>query len=155
MKPQLDHTRHGEAKRSKRSRLYTEWQNMRSRCRLPKSNQGHESYKHVTCHAAWARFEDFRDWALAKGYHDSLTLDRITNSLGYFPDNCQWRSMKAQVENRDWTRIKKRCLCVDTGEQFASIADALRKYEVSTRNSNLTRAIKQGYKWKGKRWTYI
>jgi hypothetical protein len=39
----------------------------------------------------WATFEDFRAWALGAGYCRRLnSLDRIRDSEGYGPGNCQW-----------------------------------------------------------------
>ena len=41
----------------------------------------------------------FKNWALENGYADNLTLDRIDNNKGYFPENCRWVSMKVQTNN--------------------------------------------------------
>ncbi len=41
----------------------------------------------------------FYRWALANGYKEGLTLDRINNNRGYSPDNCRWVSVKTQNNN--------------------------------------------------------
>ena len=33
-------------------------------------------------------------------YSDTLTLDRINNDKGYYPDNCRWITMQEQSNNR-------------------------------------------------------
>ena len=45
-------------------------------------------------------FIAFQKWALANGYKENLTLDRIDNSKGYSPENCRWVSYKIQNNNR-------------------------------------------------------
>ena len=44
-------------------------------------------------------FESFRDWALANGYQDNLTLDRIEVNGNYEPSNCRWATVKQQANN--------------------------------------------------------
>lgn len=41
----------------------------------------------------------FRDWGLANGYADNLTLDREENDDGYSPANCRWIDTKMQASN--------------------------------------------------------
>jgi hypothetical protein len=64
---------------------------MLARCRNPNTkafkNYGGRGIK--VC-KAWHKYEAFRDWALASGYQDNLTIDRIDNDKGYTPSNCQW-----------------------------------------------------------------
>lgn len=42
----------------------------------------------------------FRDWALANGYTDELSIDRIDVNKGYSPSNCRWVSPKIQANNK-------------------------------------------------------
>lgn len=44
-------------------------------------------------------FVAFKEWALANGYSDNLTLDRIDVNKGYSPDNCRWTTVKEQQNN--------------------------------------------------------
>ena len=45
-------------------------------------------------------FKAFYKWALENGYADNLTIDRIDNNKGYFPDNCRWADAETQCRNR-------------------------------------------------------
>lgn len=45
-------------------------------------------------------FWKFRDWALANGYREDLSIDRIDNDKGYSPDNCRWATTSEQNNNK-------------------------------------------------------
>lgn len=91
---------HGAAK----SRLYTIWLNMRRRCEDPRdvafSRYGLRGIR--VCHEWLRDFIAFRDWAMAAGYNDGLTIDRIDNARGYEPGNCRWATYSQQ--NRNYSR---------------------------------------------------
>lgn len=77
-------------------RLYCCWRDMRQRCNNPKV----KSYKYygdrgiAVCEEWDKSFSVFADWALANGYANDLTLDRIDARNGYFPDNCRWIDLR-------------------------------------------------------------
>lgn len=105
------------------SRIYETWVNMRGRCNNPNCKQ-YKDYggRGIKVCKEWDDFIIFRDWALANGYQDNLTIDRIDNERGYSPDNCRWVDRQTQQNNRrtnvileydgekhtlaEWSRIK-------------------------------------------------
>jgi hypothetical protein len=50
-------------------------------------------------------FKAFYDWAMANGYKEGLTLDRIDNNGNYEPSNCRWVTVKEQSNNRRSNRL--------------------------------------------------
>ena len=42
----------------------------------------------------------FYKWAMANGYNENSSIDRIDNDKGYSPDNCRFIPMLAQQANR-------------------------------------------------------
>lgn len=82
-------------------RLYNMWKNIKARC----LNTNHHQYKDymgkgISLYKNWEEFEPFKDWALSNGYSDILTIDRINNDLGYYPDNCRFTDRLVQARNK-------------------------------------------------------
>jgi len=90
--------KHGES----RTRLNAIWREMRYRCNTPTAD-AYPDYggRGVSVCTEWNNsFEVFREWALANGYQDHLTIDRENNNGNYEPGNCRWVDMKVQSNNK-------------------------------------------------------
>lgn len=97
VRPNLHRTHGGSG-----SRLYKIYHGMKKRCYNPKA-RFYERYggRGITVCDEWlSGFEVFREWALANGYRDDLSIDRVENDGPYAPWNCRWEKSKAQRRNR-------------------------------------------------------
>lgn len=74
------------------SRLYAIWRGMKSRTAGTQGWRGRKYYvdKGIEVCTAWLEFEPFYAWAMANGYAEGLTIDRIYSCRGYSPQNCEW-----------------------------------------------------------------
>ena len=88
------------------TRLFNAWQSMRDRCSNPNNKSfGRYGGRGITVCKEWDAYVAFRDWSLANGYSDALSIDRIDNDGNYEPSNCRWATPKQQGNNRGNNRI--------------------------------------------------
>lgn len=95
---------HGESK----TRLYNIWIDMKRRCYNP-NKQFYYCYggKGVEVCNEWRDdYLAFKEWALANGYRDDLTFDRVDSDGNYEPSNCRWATPAEQANNRgSWNQL--------------------------------------------------
>ena len=92
------HITHGKSK----DRLYNIYNHMKARCYNAK-NRKYKDYggRGITICEEWRNsFEAFHTWAMANGYSDDLTIDRINVNGNYCPGNCRWATQKEQQNNK-------------------------------------------------------
>lgn len=130
----LDQTTHGMSK----TRLYHIYYGMKARCYNP-NNHKYKNYggRGITICDEWMNsFESFRDWSLANGYRDDLSIDRINSDGNYEPSNCRWADNITQENNRTNNTIYEYKNIFHTQKEWCELLGCNR--------STITRAIKRG-----------
>ena len=90
------------SKPSERQRLSAVLRNMIDRC----YNESAKDYKWYgargikVCDDWINSANSFIDWSISNGYKKGLSIDRINNNIGYYPNNCRWVTIKDQQNNR-------------------------------------------------------
>ena len=83
------------------TRIYRIWSGMKKRCNNPKdSNYNFYGGRNIKVCEDWEKnFINFYNWAMANGYKEDLTIDRINNNGNYEPSNCRWITQAEQTRN--------------------------------------------------------
>lgn len=103
---------HGQSRNGRRSPTMSSWGSMVQRCTNPNAPAfDHYNSRAITICDRWLHGEDgksgFHCFLEDMGERPSLkhTLERRDNDEGYYPDNCEWATMKAQGRNRTTTYL--------------------------------------------------
>ena len=84
------------------TKLYRVYHAMKSRCNDP----NHDKYKVYggrgirVCEEWENSFELFYKWAIANGYKEGVSIDRIDPNGNYEPGNCRWLNQIEQCRNK-------------------------------------------------------
>ena len=91
----------------KRTPLYKTWGSIKTRCLNP-NTPAYPNYggRGITICDDWKdSFEAFYEWAIASGYQEDLSIDRIDVNGPYSPDNCRWVTIDVQANNKRTNRV--------------------------------------------------
>ena len=115
---------HGHTPRGTRPKIYGVWCNMWNRCTNP-NVAAYPNYgaRGITVCERWESFENFL--ADMGEPPEGLSIDRLNNDLGYFKENCAWRTPIDQARNRGGKRKSIRLTFNDLTLTFAEWAEHL------------------------------
>jgi hypothetical protein len=87
-------------------RLKSIHSSMKTRCTNRKAiNYRDYGAKGISVCPEWRTLVVFAEWALANGYANHLTIERIDSTGNYCPQNCRWATMAEQNRNKANNRV--------------------------------------------------
>ena len=118
------HTKHGMTG----TRIFHIWSSMKGRC-YNKNNKEYARYggRGIEVCNEWLGedgFTNFNKWAVANGYSDSLTIDRIDVNGNYEPGNCRWATTLQQARNKrntNYVEYNKKTISVREAAELCGI----------------------------------
>ena len=119
--------------RETNTRLFNIWEGMKGRCYCT-TNDAYENYGGrgiVICDEWKENFIAFKEWAIANGYTEELTIERKDVNENYCPENCCWTTKGEQANNkRNTIRISGKTLkdiVQITGMKYSRLYEHYRK----------------------------
>lgn len=124
-------------------RLRSVWNGMKQRCYNPNAT-GYKNYggRGITICSEWLDFNNFYLWAIShKDYTNEMTIERISNDIGYCPQNCTWISRAIQNKNRRNTHFVyykgEKYTLHELSKELHFDRDCFRKWERELGNSEM------------------
>lgn len=116
--------------------LWYRWNGIKKRC-LFENDERYDEYggRGIRMCQEWQdSFDNFADWALANGFREDLTIERIDVNGDYCPENCCWIPLKEQAFNKRDTiwvdyhgrHVQLRKLCIEKGLNYDAIHNRIR-----------------------------
>jgi hypothetical protein len=90
-------------------KLYNIYNSMLQRCSNPNS-QRYKYYGQIgisVCDEWKHDFMNFYNWAIANGYANGLSIDRLDSGAGYNPQNCEWVTVSENSRRMNERRYRK------------------------------------------------
>jgi hypothetical protein len=140
---------HGKSK----DPLYDVWIALKARC-LDSNNTNFVHYggRGITVCDDWLEFVPFQDWALDSGYKKGLSIDRIDNNKGYYPENCRWVSHKVNNRNKRNNHLvtyKGETKIVTVWAESLNMPPSVLMHRLNQYKWSVEKAIETPYKPKG------
>ena len=84
------------------TKIYRMWVGIKHRCNSKKSDSYYRyGGRGIKVCSEWSdNYLTFKSWALDNGFSDELTIDRIDNDKGYYPENCRFTDYFTQSANK-------------------------------------------------------
>ena len=116
--------------RKNRSKVYSTWLNMKTRCDKP-NNHAWADYggRGITYDPRWKSFEAFYE-DMGDPPDTSFSIDRIDNNGPYTKENCRWASKSEQRRNKRPESLGGRLVWCEINGERLILRDAVKKYGV-------------------------